>query len=308
MRFDELGTLEKVNVRDAWDSESKDFTPWLADNLEKMGHAIGIDLELVTTEMAVGRYRADIVARASNGGTRVLIENQLGEADLQHLGQVLAYLAGLDAKAVVWVATSFKGELLAAIRWLNDYTPAPFKFFAVEVGIVRIGDSLPAPVFDVLERPNEWERAVESKVGQREYGEFGQLRSEFWQHYNERYQDEDDVEITEGTWSAVYWPAADDMKVNASITQRGVAMYVQLPDLQDEKALERMESCLDTISEILADEEVLLRQYSNQWCKTILKIDTKDRDNWDQMIDWLEERRKVYLDVVRDDQDDQNKE
>ena len=63
------------------------------------------------------------------------------------------------------------------------------------------------------------------------------------------------------------------MKVCISITQRGVAVYVRLPDLHDEEALERMESCLDTISEKLAGEEVRLRQYSNQWCKD----DTQDR-------------------------------
>ena len=144
-----------MNVRDAWDSESKDFTPWLADNLRKRwARQSKSTLSWSTTEMAVGRYRADIVGprfhRRKAGAHR---ETSLGEADLQHLGQVLAYLAGLDAKVVVWVATRFNGDLLAAIRWLNDHTPAPFEFFAVEVGIVRIGDSLPAPVFDVLETP-----------------------------------------------------------------------------------------------------------------------------------------------------------
>ncbi|MCY4529136.1 MAG: DUF4268 domain-containing protein, partial [Chloroflexi bacterium] len=117
MKVDELGTLEHVDVKDVWDNEPGDFTPWLADNLERIGDAIGIDLDLVATEMFVGRYRADIVAQVPNDSTRVLIENQLEEADLQHLGQVLAYLAGLDAKVVVWVAKRFRGELLAAIRW-----------------------------------------------------------------------------------------------------------------------------------------------------------------------------------------------
>ena len=38
--------------------------------------------------------------------SRVLIENQLEEANMQHLGQLLAYLAGLEAKIVVWIATA----------------------------------------------------------------------------------------------------------------------------------------------------------------------------------------------------------
>ena len=88
------------------------------------------------------------------------IENQLERANLQHLGQVLAYLAGLEAKIVVWVATGFDESHLSAIRWLNNHTEDPFAFFAARVSVVRIGDSPLAPVFEVIERPNEWDRKV----------------------------------------------------------------------------------------------------------------------------------------------------
>lgn len=45
-----LGRLEKVNLREAWTSESSDFTPWLAQeqNLKLLGETIGIDLEGVS--------------------------------------------------------------------------------------------------------------------------------------------------------------------------------------------------------------------------------------------------------------------
>ena len=43
-----LGRLQKVDLREAWSSESIDFTPWLAkeENLALLGETIGIDLEL----------------------------------------------------------------------------------------------------------------------------------------------------------------------------------------------------------------------------------------------------------------------
>ena len=66
-----------------------------------------IELEKEDTEVQVGPYRADIVARAPIDDSRVVIENQLEEANLQHLGQVLAYLAGLEARIVVWIARDF---------------------------------------------------------------------------------------------------------------------------------------------------------------------------------------------------------
>ena len=148
-----LGALDSVDPREAWDNEAHDFTPWLADNLGHLATAIGIELEREGTEMHVGPLRADIVARNPRDDSRVLIENQLEHADLHHLGQVLAYLAGLEAKTVVWVAKGFDEAHLSALRWLNEHTAESFAFFAVRVRVVRIGDSPLAPVFEVLEPP-----------------------------------------------------------------------------------------------------------------------------------------------------------
>ena len=126
-----LGTLERVDVRKAWPHEAMDFTPWLAENLNRLAAELGLELELEDTEKHVGPYRADIVARVPLTDDRVLIENQLEWANLQHLGQVLAYLAGLEAKIVVWIATGFLDEHRTAIRWLNEHTVGGFAFFAV---------------------------------------------------------------------------------------------------------------------------------------------------------------------------------
>ena len=41
-----LGAIERVGLREAWPNEAQDFTPWLAENLDKLGEALGLDLEL----------------------------------------------------------------------------------------------------------------------------------------------------------------------------------------------------------------------------------------------------------------------
>ena len=70
--------------------------------------------------MTVGPYRADIVARIPQDGAGVLIESQLEHANLQHLGQVLAYLAGLEAKIVIWVANGVRRvSPLTRARWFG---------------------------------------------------------------------------------------------------------------------------------------------------------------------------------------------
>lgn len=98
MGTSDLGQLESADLRKAWSHEARNFTPWLAKNLNRLSDVIGLYLDLEGCEVQVGPYRADIVAKDPADGTRVLIENQLEGANFQHLGQILAYLAGLEAK------------------------------------------------------------------------------------------------------------------------------------------------------------------------------------------------------------------
>ena len=126
----ELGRLEKVNVREKWPDEARDFTPWLSKNLDLLSKELGISLELVGTEVAVGPYRGDIVARIHQNGARVVVENQLMQADPKHLGQLLTYFARRKAKVGVWVATSFgvptfppSNCLTSTRQLLTDSTP-----------------------------------------------------------------------------------------------------------------------------------------------------------------------------------------
>ena len=126
-----LGRLKNVNLREAWSHEAQDFTPWLAENLDRLSTAIGIPLELEGQEVSVESFSADILARNPQNDSRVLIENQLEQTDHTHLGQILTYLAGLEAQVVIWVASSFRDPHISAVQWLNDHTVAPFAFFAV---------------------------------------------------------------------------------------------------------------------------------------------------------------------------------
>ena len=52
-----LGTLKNVNLREAWNHEAQDFTPWLADNLEYLSNEIGIQLELEGQECTPYSFR-----------------------------------------------------------------------------------------------------------------------------------------------------------------------------------------------------------------------------------------------------------
>ena len=186
----QLGRLERVTLRECWQDEARDFTPWLAseENVALLSETIGIDLEVQQQEAAVGPFRADILCRDTATDALVLVENQLERTDHTHLGQLFTYAAGLDAVTVVWIAQRFTEEHRAALDWLNRITHEDFRFFGIEVELWRIGDSALAPKFNVVAKPNDWSKTVrEASSAQRSAvsSETQALQVAYWQGFGE---------------------------------------------------------------------------------------------------------------------------
>jgi Domain of unknown function (DUF4268) len=158
----QLGKLESIPLREAWEHEASQFTPWLAqpENIELLSEALGIELEITAREQSVGSFSADILCKDAATGQTVLIENQLERTDHTHLGQIITYAAGLNANTVVWISASLREEHRAAIDWLNENTIETLQFFGVEVELWRIGDSPYAPKFNMVSKPNDWSKTV----------------------------------------------------------------------------------------------------------------------------------------------------
>lgn len=184
-RVPEFAKLTEADLREVWRHEAHDFTPWLAGNLDRLAEATGVPLEAEATESRVGEFAADILATGPEGQS-VLIENQLEHSDHSHLGQIMTYLAGLDAQIVVWVARDFSDPHLSAIQWLNRNTEDEFAFFAVKLRVVRISDSPLAAVFEVIAKPNNWERRVRWE-GAGPRAENVRRYRRFWTHYAGRH-------------------------------------------------------------------------------------------------------------------------
>lgn len=159
----EFDTLQKVDPRTIWSHEAHDFTPWLADNLDRLGDAIGIELELVEREADVGDFSLDLLAKDLGRNAHVIVENQLATTDHDHLGKLITYASGYDAQVVLWVSTDIREEHRQALDWLNQRTDSNTDFFAVVVEVIRIGDSKPALQFRVAVSPNEWQKSTRNK-------------------------------------------------------------------------------------------------------------------------------------------------
>ncbi|MBX7155042.1 MAG: DUF4268 domain-containing protein [Candidatus Kapaibacterium sp.] len=178
-----LGRLEKLDLRTYWKREATEFTPWLAqkDNIQLLSETIGIDLEVVGQEESVGPFSADILCKDTLNDHFVLIENQLEKTDHTHLGQLLTYAAGLDAVTIIWIAQKFTEEHRATLDWLNRITDDQFTFFGIEIELYRIGDSVPAPMFNIISKPNDWSKQVKRSTNSQPVTDTKLLQQEYWQ-------------------------------------------------------------------------------------------------------------------------------
>jgi hypothetical protein len=143
----------------------------------------GWRLEVESQERSVGPFRADILAKDTTSGHYVLVENQLERTDHVHLGQLMTYAAGLDAVTVVWVASRFTDEHRAALDWLNRVTNQDINLFGLEIELWRIADSPMAPKFNVVCKPNDWQKTISTATsGGKVAGvtETQQLHFDFW--------------------------------------------------------------------------------------------------------------------------------
>jgi hypothetical protein len=159
-----------------WRHEARDFTTWLADNLDLLSETLGFPLTLVQTEMRAGIYSADILAKS--GERTVVIENQLESTDHDHLGKLITYLSNLDAKIAIWITSAPRPEHENAIHWLNEWLPIDVAFYLVKIDAVRIGTSHAAAMFSIVAGPSA--AAVEAGEVKKEIAERRVQYREFW--------------------------------------------------------------------------------------------------------------------------------
>jgi hypothetical protein len=191
-----IGKLQRVDLREVWKHEAKDFTQWLQDNIDVLNGVIDLNLVNVDREQSAGSFSVDLVAEDEGGGT-VIIENQLEKSNHDHLGKLITYLTAMTARAAVWIVSEPRPEHVAAIAWLNESTSADFYLLKVEA--VRIGDSPAAPLLTVIVGPSQESKSVGHQ--KKELAERYEIRSAWWKRLVERPDAKLHAHITPGPYS-----------------------------------------------------------------------------------------------------------
>lgn len=194
----ELGRLEKIELREVWKHEALDFTRWLAkkENIALLSKEIGIDIEVIETEMSVGRYNVDIFARDSESNKKIVIENQLENTNHDHLGKMLVYAAGLDADIAIWVVKDVNEEHKQAVEWLNDNSFDKINIFLVKVELWKIDNSLVAPKFQIVCEPNNWAKVLKQQ-SKENISDMELKQMEFWQGFVDYAKSKDKTYISQ---------------------------------------------------------------------------------------------------------------
>jgi len=236
----ELGKLEKIDPRTAWETEDRHFTPWLAEesNIALLSSALGLDLEVEAQEKQVGPFRADILCRDVQSDAYVLIENQLEKTDHKHLGQLMTYAAGLKTAYIIWIAHHFQDEHRAALDWLNSITDDEFKFFGLEVELWRIGESAIAPKFNIVSKPNEWSRDAKDGLRKVDQGksETKLKQRDYWIQFSDYLLAEHDIQAQKARpqhWLIVSI-GSTDVKISCTVNTKTQALGVELYIFRDD--------------------------------------------------------------------------
>lgn len=288
-----LGTLKKItDLRSIWPHEALNFTPWVAENVDLLADAVGLDITVDETESSVGDFNVDIYASETGTDRKIIIENQLEDTDHDHLGKLITYASGKGADVVIWVVKHAREEHKAAVEWLNNHTDDKIGFFLCEIKLFQIGDSQIAPAFTVVERPNDWTKEIRKTASA---NSTQQQRLEYWQAFN-------DYAFTDANFSRIFnkrKPTTDhwmDFSIGSS------ACHIAVSQIQKRKAVdvelyindgkELFKSLFAHKDEIEKNMEMELewKELPERKASRILiekTVDLDDRATWPEQFDYI---------------------
>ena len=299
-----LGRLEKLDLRTYWKKEATDFTPWLAqeENIQLLSETNGIELEVQSQEESVGPFSADILCKDTINDHYVLIENQLERTDHTHLGQLMTYAAGLDAVTIIWIAQKFTEEHRAALDWLNRITDDTFTFFGIEIELYKIGESNPAPMFNIVSKPNDWTKQVKKSTSSQPATETKLLQQEYWQGLKDFMESKKSFVKMQNPllqhWTNIAI-GKSNFHLSASVSSRDNSLNIWL-NIMGDQAKENYDKLYETsyensLTEVSPDlvwDKMEGRKMSAVMLKT--SADFSSKADWTKQFEWFKEHLEKY--------------
>jgi len=302
-----IGRLTEVDIRQVWKNEAHDFTPWLLDNSDVLGDALGMELDLREAEHSVGDFSLDLIGEEVNTGDKVIIENQLERSNHRHLGQLLTYAGGTDPAHIVWITDEFRDEHRAALDWLNERTDEATRFFGLEISAVQIGNSPVAPQFKVVASPNTWQKEVKASSNsgiskrQENYSRFWSL---FALEMKDREQTWTNAESSRRLWMT--FPTGTTLaKYAVALTQKYAKVEIYFGKGTHEENVQRLET-LRKYQEHLEKAVGMPMSWEPLPHAKAARVaiykdaDFKNEAKWPEEVDWMVTKLVALRDAVEE--------
>ncbi len=301
-----LGNLEKVkDLRSVWKHEANDFTKWLAEeeNLNLLGKEIGIEIELISTEAKSGSFSTDILAVEANTDNKIIIENQLEATNHDHLGKIITYASGHDAKTIIWIVKEAREEHRQAIDWLNEHTDDEINIFLCRIELWKIDDSAIAPKFQIVSSPNNWTKTIKRSLNN-EMSSTKMLLYNYWTKLSEEIDRNYPNFNSRKPRSSNFY----DIALGSSLAHISLAINTKSEVkcqiwIRDSKPLfDYLFDSKDKIEEELGYELEWgrLDDYKSSFIAIINNSDIRDESNWDKLIKWQLNNASKFYDVFAD--------
>ena len=302
-----IGKLTEVDVRDLWKHEQYDFSNWLAkeENIKLLDDEIGLTLMDINKEVYIGSYRCDLVAKDETTGQIVIIENQLQATNHDHLGKIITYAAGLDAKTIIWIVKEAREEHKAAIEWLNNNSSEEIGFFLIELHAYKINDSLPAPMFKVVEKPNNFTKTSKQNYSDKELNRSQNERLMFWEEFNT-------VIVSKGKPFSVRKPTTDhwyDVAIGTSeahlainLVNKENKIVLELYILDNKNLFDHIyedKEKIESTLQMIFSWERLDGKKASRIKHDVLGLDFSDHSNYPQLMDECIEKILKMRDVFK---------
>ena len=302
-----LSRITKVNPREIWKHEALDFTQWLSkeENISVLCEELGIEIENIKPEASAGRYNVDIIADEIDSKRKVIIENQLEPTDHKHLGQILTYASAYDAAIIIWIVTDFTEEHRQAIDWFNRNIVQGISFFLIQIEVYKIGESAPAPKFNLICEPNDWGKTMKKSEDGDEYSGLKLQQKEFWDGLKE-YASKANTILNYGRspkpqhWYNISFGTS---RCHIALTQNSQKQYVgcEIYIRNDKELYEQMYKNKVTVEKELGFEVEWMELPDATASRIIIthKGDPRNRDKWQEYNEWLVQTADLFARVFK---------
>jgi hypothetical protein len=305
--MDKLGVLENVDIREIWKREDTGFTKWLSEdqNLKLLSQEIGIPLKLYKIEASVGKYSADIVAEVENSEQTeyVIIENQLELTDHDHLGKIITYGSGYNAKILIWIFKEIDDEHRQAVDWLNENSD--LNIFALKIEAWKIGDSKPAPKLQIICSPNNWAKLVKRSSEESKVTNTNLMQLDFWNNFNNYLREHKNnfnarKALPQNWYDLSVGKAQINLRLVISYQNNNIRCDIIITE--DKDMFKKMFDKKETIEKEL--------EFSSEWNElpdnksSIIRyvnntVDLNNKDNYENYFKWLLEISEKYLAIIK---------